>query len=389
MTAIIKMTPFTRLAFKLCPPATAITRRRPSIVKQRVVWPLIPITIGLGFYQLYGGEAAKDAPISFDSVKAAVMKMMPLRTISRLWGHINSAYDLPVWLRSPVYQAWTKAFGCDLGEMKAENLRDFRNLDEFFTRELKEGMRPLSPCALVSPADSTVIHFGPVVGGQVEQIKEMTYSLEAFLGLGKHALDPEDIEMKLPGDPEQNQLYHCIFYLAPGDYHRFHSPANWVIEKIKHYSGQLLSVSPAMVNVIPDLFVLNERIAMTGRWTHGFFAMVAVGATNVGSINLSFDKYFRTNHHMEVDNGAFTEKCLKTMKTRSNKPEFANQHRELMQVGEGGLDGYWMIKGNEVGKFHLGSTVVLVFEAPKGLEFNVEPGTKVKYGQKICEFPNQ
>ena len=118
----------------------------------------------------------------------------------------------------------------------------------------------------------------------------ITYSLDAFLGCGQHSLDPNEKYHHIPYDSEKNQLYHCVLYLAPGDYHRFHSPTHWDIEKLKHFSGQLFSVSPGMVRMIQGLFVLNERIIMLGQWKHGFFSMSAVGATNVGSIELTFDK---------------------------------------------------------------------------------------------------
>jgi len=94
-------------------------------------------------------------------------------------------------------------------------------------------------------------------------------------------------ELKLrPG----NALFFCVIYLAPGDYHRFHSPTNWVAETRRHFSGELYSVSPWMVKQLQDLFVLNERVVLLGKWRHGFFSMVPVGATNVGSIVLNFDK---------------------------------------------------------------------------------------------------
>lgn len=103
-----------------------------------------------------------------------------------------------------------------------------------------------------------------------------------------------------------NSLYFCVIYLAPGDYHRFHSPTAWVVEKRRHFvgtsldklplrdsrscPGDLFSVSPWMAKRLENLFVLNERVALLGRWTYGFFGMVPVGATNVGSIKINFDK---------------------------------------------------------------------------------------------------
>ena len=107
-----------------------------------------------------------------------------------------------------------------------------------------------------------------------------------------------------------NKLFFSVIYLAPGDYHRFHSPTAWVVEKRRHFVGslcysrllldyiayffssigELFSVSPYMAKRLENLFVLNERVALLGRWKHGFFGMVPVGATNVGSIKVNFDQ---------------------------------------------------------------------------------------------------
>lgn len=109
-----------------------------------------------------------------------------------------------------------------------------------------------------------------------------------------------------------NNTFFIVIYLAPGDYHRFHSPAAWVVERRRHfvgmspvvchrwvadilYTGDLFSVSPWMAKRLENLFVLNERVALLGRWKHGFFSMVPVGATNVGSIKINFDQVRNTS----------------------------------------------------------------------------------------------
>jgi phosphatidylserine decarboxylase len=87
-----------------------------------------------------------------------------------------------------------------------------------------------------------------------------------------------------------NALFFAVVYLAPGDYHRFHSPTAWVVEKRRHFQGELFSVSPYVAKRMENLFVLNERVALLGRWRYGTFTMVPVGATNVGSIKINFDQ---------------------------------------------------------------------------------------------------
>lgn len=98
--------------------------------------------------------------------------------------------------------------------------------------------------------------------------------------IAKAAFEPRD----------GNKLFFSVIYLAPGDYHRYHSPTSWVVERRRHFAGELFSVSPWMVGKLADLFVLNERVALLGRWRYGFFSMTPVGATNVGSIRVNFDK---------------------------------------------------------------------------------------------------
>lgn len=169
-----------------------------------------------------------------------VIKTLPFRSLSRWWGHIHTDYDLPLWLRKPVYGLWTRVFGCKLDEMEAGSLDEFRNLNAFFTRRLRPGVRPIDGGApVVSPADALVLHYGPVHEKTMEQVKGITYSLDSFLGCGEASWDPEERYHHIPYDKERNQLYHCVLYLAPGDYHRFHSPVEWCIEKLKHFSGLL------------------------------------------------------------------------------------------------------------------------------------------------------
>ncbi|KAJ3475889.1 hypothetical protein NLI96_g11529 [Meripilus lineatus] len=164
-----------------------------------------------------------------------------------------------------------------------------------------------------------------------------------------------------------NALYFTVIYLAPGDYHRFHSPTAWVVEKRRHFVGDLFSVSPWMAKRLENLFVLNERVALLGRWKYGFFSMVPVGATNVGSIRINFDEALRTNVGSKRKHplGTYTE--------------------AVYSAASPILGGQPLVKAQEMGGFCLGSTVVLVFEAPKNFQFHVTPGQKVRVGQSLGE----
>lgn len=173
--------------------------------------------------------------------------------------------------------------------------------------------------------------------------------------------DSEDcVHSSLLKDPTKNYLYHVGIYLAPGDYHRFHSPSDWSISFRRHFPGELLSVNPSIASWISDLFVLNERVCYFGTYYFGFFSMTAIGATNVGSIIVPFDESLKTNE-------------------RVRKQTYLDQIFEKTLITK--------TKGEDFGEFNLGSTIVLIFEAPKDSCLCVEAGQKVKVGQPILRIP--
>ncbi|KAK9248386.1 phosphatidylserine decarboxylase-domain-containing protein [Lipomyces tetrasporus] len=365
-----------------------------------------------------------------------VYSTLPLKSISRLWGQFN-AIELPLWMREPGYKLYAYIFGVNLDEVAEEDLKIYRNLGEFFYRELKPGTRPIDPALLVSPADGKVLHLGVVYGRQVEQVKGMTYSLDALLGKhGNASSDSLSIDfshehgqqdLRLERDREfavlngikysfddllgtgksgpshqeevinegdaassstsfstqvrvtkeiaqpslpDHEMFFCVIYLAPGDYHRFHSPTNWVAEVRRHFAGELFSVAPYFQSRLSGLFVLNERVAMLGRWRHGFFSMTPVGATNVGSIKIHFDKELKTNVPGHQHRSADKPVCYEATYAKASTL----------------LGGYPLEKGQQMGGFNLGSTVVLIFEAPKQFEFNVKAGQHVKVGQTLGDI---
>lgn len=136
----------------------------------------------------------------------------------------------------------------------------------------------MSSGCIVSPCDGRVLHYGPVTSEtHLEQVKGVTYSLESFLGpKWKGDVEASYLE-SLKQRKEGTALYHCIIYLAPGDYHRFHSPTVFKPTIRRHFHGELLSVSPLVAQWVPELFCINERAAYIGEWEHGFFSFTAVG----------------------------------------------------------------------------------------------------------------
>ncbi|EEB08371.1 phosphatidylserine decarboxylase Psd1 [Schizosaccharomyces japonicus yFS275] len=392
-------------------------------------WPVGAGVLGLGFatcfwlfHERRDVETKKGVKIE-GPWQVYVLSTLPLRTLSRVWGALNSVH-LPAWIRVPWFRLYATIFGCNLDEAACKDLREYRNLSEFFGRALKPGARQVDEDAImVSPSDGKVLSFGVLEGDRMEQVKGLTYSLNALLGDDMHAKMAEEhsdhmsalrhekfavvngIDYSLQdifghdhGEPEREVktvpdasadhrdlfessrvavkaapqftshkddcLYYAVVYLSPGDYHRFHSPTDWVVERRRHFSGELFSVSPYMAKRLCNLFVLNERVALLGRYKYGFMSMVPVGATNVGSIVINFDKQLRTNRFSKLGPpGTFEEATYE-----SSSPT---------------LDGMPFTKGEEMGRFELGSTIILVFEAPKNFEFNLNVGQRVLMGQSL------
>jgi phosphatidylserine decarboxylase len=287
------------------------------------------------------------------------LSSIPYRAISRSWGDLHSK-DLPEPLRAPIYKAWAIVFGSNLEEADMVSLSQYKNLKEFFTRKLKPGVRPMSvDHPVVSPVDGRVSNFGTVDSSDftLEQIKGMSYKLSDFLG--------ELPEVRTAG----NVLKYCTIYLAPGDYHRIHAASDWSIEGCAHFAGNLFPVAPAVVRVVPNLFVQNERVVLSGSWAHGYFSLTAVGATNVGSIELA-----------QGLSGAFPLKTNQAgIDDAACRGPIARHMRSPARIG---VDA-----ASELAQFNLGSTVVLVFEAPAEFEFSVREGDRVRLGEGLCSAP--
>eukprot|EP01111_Echinosteliopsis_oligospora_P004675 TRINITY_DN1771_c0_g1_i1.p1 TRINITY_DN1771_c0_g1~~TRINITY_DN1771_c0_g1_i1.p1 ORF type:complete len:512 (+),score=159.95 TRINITY_DN1771_c0_g1_i1:64-1599(+) len=328
----------------------------------------------------------------------AILLQLPFRFTSNMWGHISHV-ELPVWLRSPIYGAYASAFGANLDEM-AKPLEEYKSLAEFFARPLKPEARTWAKDGLASPVDGKVFYMGCIDNHTMEQVKGVTYTLQDFVGPDSPLVDlakqipptkytvehshpsppsststpipplpspgptattvdspvpssPKDV----PTSPSGTHLYHIAVYLAPGDYHGIHSPVDWEIERRRHIPGKLLPVAPLVVSRVPGVFSGNERVVLEGRWEHGLFSLTPVGASNVGSIVLPFDKDLVTNSF--------------------NRPSDLYYDRSF--------DKLPMKRGDQLAFFHMGSTIVMIFECPAGhtFKFNVEPGQTVRLGQQI------
>ncbi|CAD5113225.1 unnamed protein product [Dimorphilus gyrociliatus] len=301
----------------------------------------------LQFFHVVEREQKKyDMDLQFEGISVKLYKFLPLSTLSRVWGFLNNL-TLPVFLREPILKLYINTFSCNLSEAAIRDLTYYKNLAEFFRRKLRPEVRPIDKTAdLVSPSDGRILHFGSCSNGNLEQVKGVKFRIFALLG--KTELDQRLKE-------ENVDLYYCTIYLAPGDYHRFHAPADWQITFRRHFPGKLLSVSAIIARKVRGLFTINERVVYTGHWKHGFFGMIPIGATNVGNIKIYHDKELRTN-----------------------LPK-----RFLMDQNPESTTSVEFKKGDHFGEFNLGSSIILVFEAPKNFKFAVNRGEKIKMGQKL------
>ncbi|XP_042405062.1 phosphatidylserine decarboxylase proenzyme 1, mitochondrial-like [Zingiber officinale] len=172
-------------------------------------------------------------------------------------------------------------------------------------------------------------------------------------------------------------IYYCVIYLNPGDYHRVHSPVDWKILSRRHFSGHLYPTNERAIRTIRNLHIENERVVLEGQWNEGFLAIAAIGATNVGSIKLLIEPELRTNQP-------------KTKLFPSSSPD----ERVYDPPGV----GLTVKKGEEIAAFNMGSTVILVFQAPvselsesnciSDFKFSVRVGDRIRVGEAIGRWGN-
>ncbi len=231
--------------------------------------------------------------------------------MSRWMGRLSSL-PLPTFLRVRLLGAFGRFFGVDFTEIN-EPLHSFRRLQDFFIRELKPGLRVIEEGELVSPCDGAFGQCGQIDHGVLLQIKGKSYTLAELLG--EHV-------------PEFDNAHYATIYLSPRDYHRFHAPCDAKVVKARYIPGHLWPVNPWAVKNINKLFCVNERIVC---WLDSDTILVAVGATMVGKVKLKFDATLTTN---------VRKLGVVTREYGANAPALK--------------------KGDELGHFEFGSTVVLV-----------------------------
>jgi phosphatidylserine decarboxylase len=249
---------------------------------------------------------------------------------------------VPHVLRAPAYRAFARAVGADLSEVELA-LGDYDTFGDFFARKLKPGARPLADneSALISPCDGVVAASGVVTDGTLIQAKGLNYRLADLV------VD-EAMAARLEGGS------YATIYLSPRDYHRVHAPTSARIVAYDYVPGELWPVNPRVASTRDGLFTHNERVVI---WLEsprlGRVAVVMVAATGVGNMHLA-------------------HRDLASVQFRSG------HEQRRIELDER------VARGDELGAFRLGSTVVMVFE-PGAVELDAHIGASVRFGEQLGE----
>ncbi|WP_111978840.1 archaetidylserine decarboxylase [Algibacillus agarilyticus] len=281
--------------------------------------------------------------MSSEKFKVALQYCFPQHGLSRLVGWFAASKNKLI--SQTFIRTFANAFGITLEEAERADFSQYKSFNDFFTRTLKADARPidLDPVAYVSPVDGAVSQVGPVSNDLIVQAKGHNYSVTALLG----------------GDADAARAYEgglfTTIYLSPKDYHRIHMPVTGTLKKMTYVPGKLFSVNPATTRNVPGLFARNERVVCYFDTAFGEMAMVLVGATIVASIET-------------IWSGTITPPGGKNTFTWHYKGE----------------DAITLDKGQEMGLFKLGSTVICLMPE-NAMTFNedYQPESVVRLGQRI------
>ena len=276
--------------------------------------------------------------------------LLPKQALTILAGKLASAQAGS--LTTSVIRWFVGRYGVDMNEAANPDIASYKSFNEFFTRPLKAGARPFAEADFLCPVDGAISQFGPIERDQIFQAKGHSYSTTALVG----------------GDRElaaqfQNGAFATL-YLSPRDYHRIHMPCDGRLTRMIYVPGALFSVNPTTARGVPGLFARNERVVCVFESAFGPFVLTLVGATIVGSM--------ATVWHGQVN------------------PPRSGVIREWRYDKTAGAPAVDLKKGEEMGRFLLGSTVVMLF--PKNtLAFNPDwtPTRAIRMGESMGSSPAQ
>lgn len=281
-----------------------------------------------------------------DATSGSIFERAFVQAVSVPWLSRAMGWAADLRLPSPLLRgwirAWVRAYRVDLSEID-EPLDSFRTFNAFFVRALKPGARPLEGAAVVSPSDSRLHALGALpADGRLEQIKGRSYSVAALLGSQQEA-------------QRYQRGVHATLYLSPAMYHRVHVPVDGHVVGYRYVPGRLYPVNALAVRNVEGLFAVNERVVVhIESERHGPVAVVLVGATNVARITLAFAE----------------------LRTNAGRPATDVRLAEPLAVR----------RGDELGRFNLGSTVVLLIgDRHLRPAAGREPGSLVRMGQALFE----
>jgi len=245
-------------------------------------------------------------------------------------------------ITTAIIRRFVRRYRVDMAEAANPDIASYASFNAFFTRALRDGARPISDAPYVCPVDGAISQFGPIERDQIFQAKGHYYSTTALLG----------------GDAGLAAQFHngsfATIYLSPRDYPRIHMPCDGRLKRMIYIPGTLFSVNPTTARGVPGLFARNERVVCVFEADDGPFVMALVGATIVGSLVTTWHGVVNTKREGEIRRWSYDPQ----------------QHV--------------FAKGQEMGWFALGSTVVMLF--PRRLKFNPAwaPSLDVKLGQAMA-----
>ncbi|RCX09651.1 archaetidylserine decarboxylase [Extensimonas vulgaris] len=281
-----------------------------------------------------------------DRLFVALQQILPKRALTVLAGRFARA-QLGA-LTHFAIRRFVAHYRVDMAEAAQPDIARYASFNDFFTRALRADARPLAQADWICPVDGAISQFGAIEAGQIFQAKGHSYSATALLG-GDAALAAQFA-----------QGYFATLYLSPRDYHRIHMPCAGELQRMVHVPGELFSVNPATARGIPGLFARNERVLCVFDSVHGPFVLVLVGATIVGSM--------ATVWHGQV-----------------NPPRPGVVRRWDYSAGQVRLE-----QGQEMGRFQLGSTVVLLLPRKPNLSLQFHPrwqaGQGVRLGEAMASY---
>lgn len=246
-------------------------------------------------------------------------------------------------LTTSVIRWFVGRYGVNMEEAANPDIGSYPSFNEFFTRPLRDGARPLAEADLISPVDGAISQFGPIVRDQIFQAKGHAYSTTALVG----------------GDAELAAGFEdgsfATLYLSPRDYHRIHMPCDGRLTRMIYVPGELFSVNPTTARGVPGLFARNERVVCVFESAFGPFVLVLVGATIVGSMATVWHGVVNPPRSAEVREWRYEDQDIR------------------------------LAKGEEMGRFLLGSTVVMLFPKPR-VKFNPAwaPGAAIRMGETMA-----